>query len=84
MSRLFAVGLISIAIVACASNVGNLQRATASTISPTPLPDSVRVTEVSRAAASVKWVATVPGGDTYDCSADDMVRRPVCAKRKKL
>jgi hypothetical protein len=68
-------------LVACASTGANLQRESARVITPNPLPDSVKVTDVQRGATSVKWVATTPSG-VYDCSADDMVRRALCVKRE--
>ena len=75
MKRLVLCCLVAIGLAACARNVGNLQRAAASLIVPTPPPDSTNVSNVSRGATSVKWVATAPNGDVYDCSADDQVAR---------
>jgi hypothetical protein len=83
MKRSLPYLVLALTLLACQSNIGSLQRAAAMSMNPTPLPDSVRVTEVHRGASSVKWVATHPNGDVYDCSADDMVRRPICVKRSK-
>lgn len=44
------------------------------------LPEAVTVSDIARSATSVKWTAKAEG-QTYSCSADDMVRRPYCAKR---
>ena len=44
------------------------------------LPENVTLSNIDRGATSVKWTA-MAGGQTYSCSADDMVRRSYCAKR---
>ena len=80
MRKFLMLAVIAIAGGACASNMANLQRESARVIAPSPLPDSVKVSEVKRGATSVTWVATTPSG-VYDCSADDMLRRALCVKR---
>jgi hypothetical protein len=81
MKRLWVSLLVVVVAGACASSTGNLQRESARAVTPSPLPDSVKVSGVKRGATSVKWVATTPGGVVYDCSADDMLRRTLCVKR---
>ncbi len=43
-------------------------------------PDQVQVSNVKRGVTDVKWEADTPKG-AYNCSADDMVRRPYCSKK---
>jgi hypothetical protein len=81
MARVFAV-LLVFASLACASSGANLQRESARQIGEGLAPDAVKVSDVKRGASSVTWVATTPSGAVYDCSSDDMMRRPYCAKRK--
>jgi uncharacterized protein YcfL len=54
-------------IAGCASN-NNLR------------PSDITITDVNRGAFNVDWKATTPDGTTYDCNADDMVRRVNCVK----
>ena len=79
------IQVIGISIVAsimngCASTGENLQRETARAIGGNVSPEQVTVSGVDRGATSVKWKASAPTG-SYDCSADDMVRRVLCTKK---
>jgi hypothetical protein len=65
----------------CASTTDNLQRATAMSIGGNNVqPDRVVIADVQRGVMDISWTAEV-GGSRYACSADDMVRRPYCARR---
>lgn len=66
-------------LAGCASTTGNLQRETARSIGGNIADNQVVVTDVVRGMTSVKWKAATSGG-TYDCSADDMVRRVHCVR----
>jgi hypothetical protein len=59
----------------------NLERESARVITPTPNPDSVKITELRKALTSAQWVATTPSG-VYDCSIQDQEKHPLCAKRE--
>ena len=83
MTRSLLGSALLLSVVACASNIGNLQRESARAITPNPLPESVTISEVHRGATSVRWVATGASG-VYDCSADDMLRRTLCVRREAL
>ena len=72
--------LALVAVASCASTSDNLQRVSAMSIGNNTLPENVTLSNVDRGATSVKWTAAT-GGQMYSCSADDMVRRPYCAKR---
>ena len=74
------VAFAVLSLVACASTSDNLQRASAMSIGNNTLPENVALSNIDRGATSVKWTA-IAGGQTYSCSADDMVRRPYCARR---
>jgi acyl dehydratase len=76
----FLAAVLTCCLAACASSNVNLQRESARFMTPVPLPDAVKVTDVQRSASSVKWVATGASG-VYDCTSDDMLRRPLCVKR---
>jgi hypothetical protein len=79
--RFYGAAAIAFSVLAaCASTSDNLQRASAMSIGNNTLPESVTLADIERGATSVKWTAKT-GGQTYSCSADDMVRRPYCAKR---
>lgn len=65
-------------IIGCASTTPNLQRASALAIGNIT-PEAIQVAQVQRSVTAVKWQALTPQG-TYGCSADDMVRRPLCVK----
>jgi hypothetical protein len=58
-----------------ASSEVNLKRETGRILNVDP--ERISVYEIDRHATSVSWKATTPDG-SYNCSADDMVRRPVC------
>jgi hypothetical protein len=58
-----------------ASSEANLQRETGRILNVDPV--RISVYEIDRHATNVSWKATTPDG-TYNCSADDMVRRPAC------
>ena len=79
MKKLTAVASI-FALAGCASSTDNLQRATAMSVPGNLSPDRITVANVDRGASSVSWTADA-AGKTYACSADDMVRRPYCARR---
>jgi hypothetical protein len=79
MYKLYAA-LALAALSGCASTTDNLQRATAMSISGNVTPDRVVIADVQRGVSDVSWSASV-GGSQYACSADDMVRRPYCARR---
>ena len=74
-------GVCTSALVACGATGSNLQRLSASVITPTPYPDSVKITELHQGAAGFNtWVATTPDG-VYDCSQEMGEPYPICAKR---
>jgi len=70
-----------LALAACASSVESLQSASAMSIGNNTRPANVTVSNVQRGATKVTWTATLPGGASYSCEADDMVRRPYCFRR---
>jgi len=62
-------------------NEHGLQRSSARVITPTPYPDSVKITEVhSSLGGDIQWIATLPSG-VYDCSQESGERQPLCVKR---
>lgn len=67
-------------IAGCASNIQSLQRESARSIGNDLRPSDITITDVNRGAFNVDWKATTPDGTTYDCNADDMVRRVNCVK----
>lgn len=69
-----------VAVAGCASSTDNLQRATAQSIGGNLSPDRITIANVDRGLSNVSWTADA-AGRTYSCSADDMVRRPYCARR---
>jgi hypothetical protein len=77
----FPVVVLSLFSMGRASTPENLQREPARFIGDIS-PDQVKVSNIQRGVTDVKWEAETPKG-LYSCSADDMVRRPYCAKRKK-
>lgn len=69
------------ALVACGATGSNLQRLSASVITPTPYPDSVKITELHQGVAGFNtWVATTSYG-VYDCSQETGEPYPICARR---
>ena len=78
--QVIAVSIIATFIFGCASTTENLQRETARSIDGNVSPEQVTVSDIDRGATSVKWKASAPTG-SYDCSADDMVRRVLCVKK---
>jgi hypothetical protein len=74
--------LFTIAIAGCATMATgrNLQRESARAITPTPYPDSVKISDVQGGITSAKWVATTPSG-VFDCSLQAGESHPLCAKR---
>lgn len=78
MRKLWIVA--ALALTGCASSTESLQRATAMSVGGNVLPESVQVSDVQRGMMDVRWTAEA-AGRTYSCSADDMVRRPYCARR---
>jgi len=81
MTRLMILSLGLLGAIGCASSGGNIQRESEMSIGDV-MPEDVVVTDVQRGASSVKWTATTAKG-VYSCSADDMMRRVLCVKRKK-
>ena len=80
MKRFFLlVALVCLSLTGCASNPETLQRETARVIGDIS-PEQVQVSNVKRGATNVSWDANTPKG-AYGCSADDMVRRPMCNKK---
>lgn len=79
MESLLSLLLALVFLAGCASTGDNLARETARTIGGLR-PEQVTVSDVKRGVTSVSWVAKTPSG-TYDCSADDMVRRVNAVKR---
>jgi hypothetical protein len=79
LSLCFIVSLFS---VGCASNIQSLQRESARNIGNNLRPNDITILDVERGALNVYWKAKTPDGATYDCDADDMVRRVNCVKAK--
>jgi PBP1b-binding outer membrane lipoprotein LpoB len=75
-----SVAIVAIIMSGCASTDANLTRETARSIGGNVSPEQVIVTNVDRGMTSVTWKATAPTG-SFDCSADDMVRRVLCVKK---
>ncbi len=73
------LGVVTL-ISGCASTTGNLQRASAMSIGNGVNQHGISISNVNRGAMDVNWVATTGEGVSYNCSADDMVRRPYCSK----
>ncbi len=76
---LIAASAAALALAGCASTTENLHRATAMSIGGGIAPERIMVAKVERGVSDVKWTADTPRG-TFECSADDMVRRPYCAR----
>lgn len=69
-----------IALASCANTDDSLQRATAMSIGGNVPLQQIAINSVDRGFTSVSWTATA-NGRAYECSADDMVRRPYCSRR---
>jgi hypothetical protein len=84
MKTLFSLCLIiSLFSVGCASNIESLQRESARNIGNNLKPNDITIFDVERGhPLNVYWKAKTPDGTTYDCNADDMVRRVNCIKAK--
>ena len=78
--QVIGVSIIPTFIFGCASTGDNLQRETAHPIGGNVSPEQVTDSDIYRGATNVKWKASTPTG-SYDCSADDMVRRVLCIKK---
>jgi hypothetical protein len=77
-----AIGLLLlVSVVGCASTAPNLQRETARVLGTQLSPEGVEVSNIARSLMSVTWTATARGKH-YQCSADDMVRRPYCVEAR--
>lgn len=76
MKKLCATLAIA-ALAGCASSTEGLQRGTSLSLGGHVLPSTIAIADVDRGAAAVSWTARVDG-NTYACSADDMLRHPVC------
>ena len=84
MRKLVWIGMsitLTFSVVGCANTDSNLQRETARSIGNNVSPEQVIVSDVKRGVTSVEWKASAPTG-SYDCSADDMVRRVYCTKKQ--
>jgi pectin methylesterase-like acyl-CoA thioesterase len=82
ISKQIAMALaVGLALVGCASTPENLQRASATSLG---MPGRYVISDVQRDPMSVSWTATAQGGETYACSADDMVRRTSCSPRREV
>ena len=75
----FAMSVVALGLVGCASTPDNLQRETARSIGGLT-SDQVTVSDVQRGITNVSWKAATPSGQ-YNCEADDMVRRVNCVKQ---
>ena len=82
MRARIAVAFCAASLVACSVTGINLQRLSARSMTPTPFPDSVAISDVHRDRRGNvrKWVATTRDG-VFDCSLEDQERTPICAKR---
>lgn len=76
----FCCTIVFLFLAGCASNIQSLQRESARNIGNNLKASEVTITDVKRGALNVEWKATTPDGTTYDCNADDMVRRVNCVK----
>ena len=73
--------VVAVALTGCMAAMGiNLERESARAITPTPLPDSVKISDVRRGFDMARWVATTAHG-VYDCSMANEEHRALCAKR---
>ena len=77
--RLVVFGLL-ITTGGCTNAIMDLQRTSARAISPTPYPDSVKISDLRRSLTMSRWVAITPSG-VYDCSIATDERVAICAKR---
>lgn len=75
--------LLVVLACGCASSEANLQRESARVIGNGTSPEKVTVLDIDRGISDVKWVAKTPG-DSFNCSADDMLRRVYCAKQSSI
>ncbi len=81
--RMLMLLVVVAAGTGCAAQIEhNLQRESARAISPTPYPDSVKITQLEHDALGNprKWVAVTPSG-AFDCSQEGDERHPICVKR---
>ena len=84
----FALPILGFGLAACAPSLlvnEDIQRLSAQAISPTPYPDSVKISDIQHGSKLATWVATTRTG-VYDCSVEarEESRRnypPLCAKR---
>jgi hypothetical protein len=79
-AHILSFAVAALLLVGCASTPDNLARETARAIGGLR-PEQVTISDVKRGATSVSWTATTANG-TYDCSADDMIRRVNAVKRE--
>jgi hypothetical protein len=82
MRTLVLSALCAVILTGCAGTNRDLQRASARAMTPTPLPDSVAISEVrhDRLGNVRSWVATTRTA-VYDCSLESDEHAPLCAKR---
>jgi hypothetical protein len=78
--QLFLLFIITVFLTSCASNIQSLQRESARNIGNNLRPGDITITNVNRGALNVDWKATTSDRTTYNCNADDMVRRVNCVK----
>ena len=77
--QILGISIAAAITFGCASTGDNLQRETARAIGGNISPEQVSVSSIDRGTTSVKWKASAPTG-SYECSADDMVRKVLCTK----
>jgi hypothetical protein len=75
---IIVVLFLAVMIIGCANSNSNLMRESARVIGNVS-PEQVTVYDVNRGMMNVDWKATTPNGK-YNCSSDDMMRRPFCVK----
>lgn len=80
MKKFFLFLVLGLLCAGCANSDANLRRETARVIGNIA-PSQVTVYDVDRGAMNVDWKASTPNGK-YNCSSDDMMRRPFCVKAK--
>ena len=78
-SKLVLCFFVALACGACANSDANLKRESARVIGGLS-PEDITVTEVNRGMMNVDWKANTQKG-VYNCSSDDMMRRPFCVKK---
>ncbi len=80
MKKIILLLAVSVLFSGCARDAG-LQGATARSIQGSFLPSEIEVIERDWSIQTVEWIAADSDGQTYNCFADDMLRKPTCRKR---